>query len=220
MTLADQISKNRGQPSTVRIGTVVTVNPLTVLVQDTVITNIGALNGTKMVVGDTVAVLGQSAVSADGSSWLALGNILPAASVGDLYENGVNALTTSLSNATGVFATLTNITFQWRKLRTNSRVRIDMAGSAYMSAGNSGAEFGAQFVDNAAVLPSVDFVVASHFFNVTFTHLGWTGFLYLPAGTIPAGDYTINGRFRMYVVVGTLQLDGNDRISLTCREVD
>lgn len=79
MSLADQISKDRGQPATVRIGTVVTVSPLTVLVQNTVLTNVGVLDGASLAVGSVVALLGQSAVSADGSSWLALGALVQAA---------------------------------------------------------------------------------------------------------------------------------------------
>lgn len=79
MSFADVIAKDRGQPSTVRIGIVISVSPLTVQVQNTVLTNVGALNGAALAVGSTVALLGQSAVSADGSSWLALGSVSSAA---------------------------------------------------------------------------------------------------------------------------------------------
>lgn len=75
MTLADQISKNRGQPATVRIGTVITTVPLIVDVQGTFVERAGVLNSYFPVIGDVVALLGQSAVSADGSSWLVLGQV-------------------------------------------------------------------------------------------------------------------------------------------------
>ena len=78
MSFADQISKDRGQPATVRVGTVVSLSPLTVDVQDTGITNMGVLDGYVPAVGHVVALLGQSSVSADGSSWLLLGHITEA----------------------------------------------------------------------------------------------------------------------------------------------
>lgn len=81
MSLAGEVSRDRGQPSTVRIGIVVGVSPLQVTVQETIFTNIGVLDGYVPVVGETVALLGQSAISADGSSWLALGKLTSSAAV-------------------------------------------------------------------------------------------------------------------------------------------
>lgn len=75
MSLADQISKDRGQPSTVRIGVVTQVFPLEVTVQATPYRNVGVLGDYSPFLGDVVALLGQSAVSADGSSWLTLGKV-------------------------------------------------------------------------------------------------------------------------------------------------
>lgn len=77
--LIDAIQKDRGQPSTVRIGTVVSVNPVLIAVQGTNFSNVGLVGGQPLAVGATVALLGQSAVSADGSSWLALGGVTAAA---------------------------------------------------------------------------------------------------------------------------------------------
>lgn len=74
MSFADQISKDRGQPATVRIGVVTNVLPLEVTVQATPYRNVGVLNSYLPQFGDVVALLGQSAVSADGSSWLVLGH--------------------------------------------------------------------------------------------------------------------------------------------------
>jgi len=99
MSLADQISKNRGQPATVRIGVVSDVSPLVVTVQQTEVTNVGMLSDFFPVVGDVVALLGQSAVSADGSSWLALGRVVdPSFSQ---WTTGSPALTGSGGNPTG-----------------------------------------------------------------------------------------------------------------------
>lgn len=75
MSFADNINKNRGQPATVRVGVVTAIFPLKVLVQTTEFVDVGVLDGYIPQLGDVVALLGQSAVSADGSSWLALGLI-------------------------------------------------------------------------------------------------------------------------------------------------
>lgn len=75
MSFADQITKDRGQPATVRIGVVTQVSPLEVTVQATPYVNVGILGDYSPFLGDIVALLGQSAVSADGSSWLTLGKV-------------------------------------------------------------------------------------------------------------------------------------------------
>ena len=84
MSFADRISKDRGQPATVRIGIVTQILPLLVDVQGTTMIGVGKLDTYQPMLGDYVALLGQSAVSADGSSWLALGR----ASLGDVATSG------------------------------------------------------------------------------------------------------------------------------------
>lgn len=97
MSFADQISKDRGQPSTVRIGVVASLAPLVVLVQGALFREVGVLSGYVPAVGHTVALLGQSSVSADGSSWLVLGNIVG-------FDSGTLAATAAASgtDSTGV----------------------------------------------------------------------------------------------------------------------
>lgn len=77
MSFQEAIAKDRGQPATVRVGTVVGVNPVVITVQGTEFEDVGFLNGAPLAIGATVAILGQSSISADGSSWLALGGISP-----------------------------------------------------------------------------------------------------------------------------------------------
>lgn len=76
MSLADSIAKDRAQPATVRIGIVTAVAPLLITTQGTPFQRVGVIAGYIPALGDVVAMLGQSAVSADGSSWLALGRIV------------------------------------------------------------------------------------------------------------------------------------------------
>ena len=92
MSFASQISKERGQPATVRIGIVTQVLPLLIDVQGTLMRGVGKLDSYLPMVGDYVALLGQSAVSADGSSWLALGR----ASVSDVATSRLGAIARGL----------------------------------------------------------------------------------------------------------------------------
>lgn len=80
MGLADEVAKDRGQPATVRIGVVLSVAPLIVTAQGTPFREVGVLDGYTPVVGQTVALLGQSSVSSDGSSWLVLGDLVTSSS--------------------------------------------------------------------------------------------------------------------------------------------
>lgn len=80
MSFAAQVAKSRGQPATVRIGTVVSVLPPAVTVQGTTLNDVGFLRGYSPQIGDTVAVLGQSAVTADAASWLVMNAIEPGSS--------------------------------------------------------------------------------------------------------------------------------------------
>lgn len=217
MSFADTISKERGQPATVRIGTVVSVLPLVVSVQGTPFTDVGSVG--ELVVGDVVALIGQSAVSADGSSWLALGNIVNSALTGSPVAAGVQVMATPQTNGTAVYASITGVTFQFRKLRNNTRIFMQMAGSSFSSNVGNAAEFGAQIIDNNTVLPATDNQIASFFYNVAVTHMSWSGFKYLTG--VPAGSYTIQGRFRLYIIAaGNVAFDANDRISLAFTEVE
>ena len=66
------------QPSTTRVGTVTSVDPLTVSVQGTVFVGVGKLASYFMpAVGDVVALVGQSALTSDAASWLVLGRVDP-----------------------------------------------------------------------------------------------------------------------------------------------
>lgn len=107
MGLADEVSKDRGQPATVRIGEVTSLLPFVVSVQGRGFANVGVLNGYIPAVGDVVAVLGQSAVSADGSSWLVLGRIvLSTSTLLSAVTRGSGVQTGTVSTASAVYVTL------------------------------------------------------------------------------------------------------------------
>jgi hypothetical protein len=217
MSFADQIAKDRGQPATVRIGTVLSVSPLVVSVQGAALTNVGSLTP-NLVAGDIVPLLGQSAVSADGSSWLALGPITTAAQVTPNSNTGVQVMASVQANNTAAFANITGVTFTFIKTRANSRIFMQMAGSSFSTAIGTAGEFAVLLTSVTGSPSPIGQVLASFFYNVATTHLSWSGFVHV-AG-IPAGTYTIQGRFRLSVGVGSISFDTNDRISVAFSEVD
>lgn len=75
MTLPTAVVGAVGQPSSVRTGTVVSINPLRVDVQGTLFTDLGLIGGMPKV-GEVVALIGQStSVTSSPSSWLVIGSL-------------------------------------------------------------------------------------------------------------------------------------------------
>lgn len=217
MTFADQIAKDRGQPSTVRIGVVVSVAPLVVSLQATGLVDCGSLTP-NLSAGDVVALLGQSAVSADGSSWLVLGPITSSDQVTTSSSTGIQVMAAAQSNNTGVFANITGVSFTFIKRRENSRVFMHLAGSGFSTVAAAVGEYAALITSSTGVPAATDNVIASFFYNAANTHASWSGFRYLTG--LPAGTYTIQGRFRLSAGASFITFDANDRISLAFTEVD
>jgi hypothetical protein len=99
MTFPGSIQKDRGQPALVRIG-VIGADSL-VYLQDTALDadTVGILGGYTPIEGDTVAVVGQSAIGTAASSWLVLGRI-------ESFTSGLTGLSLVYSNearASGTF---------------------------------------------------------------------------------------------------------------------
>lgn len=78
MTFPNAIQKDRGEPSKVRIGTV--AEDGRIMLQETVLdpASVGIIGSYTPVLGDSVALLGQSAVGTSATSWLVLGRVEPA----------------------------------------------------------------------------------------------------------------------------------------------
>jgi hypothetical protein len=75
-SLSEQIAAAPGQPSSVRIGVVDSVNPPVISVQGVVFSDVGFIQTFTPVAGDVVALLGQSPNSgSDPTSWLCLGAV-------------------------------------------------------------------------------------------------------------------------------------------------
>lgn len=91
--LNTQISRIAGQPSSVRIGTVTSVSPMAISVQGAVFTDVGFLGDYTPLVGDVVALLGQSSqAGSDPASWLCLGRVSSVPST-QLFQAGQEIFT-------------------------------------------------------------------------------------------------------------------------------
>lgn len=216
--IAQAVQDSGGQPSTVRIGTVVSTTPLQIDLGGRILglEAVGVLTPYTPSAGDVIALLGQSVegAQATGSSWLCLGAIVASTS-GLLSQNGVQVFAAAQSAGAG-YVDLTGVTFTFTKRRPGSRILAHMAGSCYANTVGGGAEFSARLT--SATYTSINHNLASQFFNVANTHLSCVGFRHLSG--IPAGTYTVQGAFHLYVGGGNVITDGNDRISLMLTEVD
>lgn len=222
--IAQAVQDSGGQPSTVRIGTVVSTNPVQINLGGTILglEALGFLTPYTPSVGDVVALLGQSVEGsqATGSSWLALGAIVSSAS-GLLGENGTNP-TGPIGGIGTVSATFVNmnpeVTFQFTKRLTGTRIAATMLGSSFSTAVNTNSQYAARVVDNATGVDYGDFTQAQFAFNDANKHLSWGNLRYMAAGALPAGSYTVTGRFRRISGAGTVTINEDDRISLAFRE--
>jgi hypothetical protein len=102
--LAEAVHNAVGQPSSVRIGIIESIEPPVVTAQGIPFDDVGFLDGYVPVVGDSVALLGQcSEAGSDPASWLALGKVVPSADVvtPDMAQAGtINMTVTAATSAT------------------------------------------------------------------------------------------------------------------------
>lgn len=129
MSLARQITRVAGQPASIRVGTVMSVSPLEVQVQDTVYSSesLGVLGSYFPVMGDTVAVIGQSNdESSDPASWLVMGK--PSQ---DTYAIQAGEVTVSFGPATSFTQLITFV----RPFQGHPAVTVNIASGAGATAG-------------------------------------------------------------------------------------
>lgn len=146
------------------------------------------------------------------------GNYVIGSNVGSstiLGENGINTPGPAggLGTTSATFVNMgAALTFSFTKRFTNTRVFAELDGAGYSTGAGSKAQYG------CAIGSIGDFALADFFFNEATTHRSWSGFNYLAAGSVPAGTYTIVGRFRRLSGAGTITIDDNDRFSFGLRE--
>lgn len=77
--LAEAVQQAVGQPASIRVGIVESLDPLTVSVQGVILNDVGVLSSYAPQIGDSVVVIGQSSeAGSDPASWVALGSATPA----------------------------------------------------------------------------------------------------------------------------------------------
>jgi len=128
-------------------------------------------------------------------------------------EEGISNAGAADSTTSATYVNLAGTSsFTFRKLFADSRVRIDMAASYFVSAGSTGARFGAR-------INGTDFDVMQLFQNVAASHVFATGSA-LISGLPADNNYTVQGRWRRFTGAGTCQRDANDWLTIMAREVD
>ena len=213
MSFASQVSKDRGQPANVRIGVVAAENPVIVNVQGALFTDVGVMSGYIPALGDTVALLGQSAISADGSSWLLLGRVASGDAATVVNEVGIHVTGPSPAQTQGgSFANMTGVSLTFTKRSSITRLYFHMLGSGFAQAVNNGGLWGVS-LDGGATTQ----VAAKQFYNVANSHGALAGSNYISG--LAAGTYTVLGRFGRYIGGSNIAWDDNDDMSLTVREV-
>lgn len=218
--LADAVVETAGQPLTSRVGTIEAVTPTIRVNMGGTILNpavVGCASSYLPRVGDTVALVGQAIEGAEssGSTWMIVGACVNSGS-GAFSHNGIQVMASVQSNNTGVFANIAGLLFPYTKRRAPSLIHARIAGSAFSTVAAAGGEFTARILD-AAGAAVAEQVIGSHFWNPAVTHLGWSGMADIP--NVPAGTYTVQGRFRLYVGASAISFDTNDRLSLFFDEV-
>lgn len=219
LDLADAVVDAAGQPLTSRVGTIRGVNPIEVDIGGTILNPavVGCVSSYLPRTGDTVAVVGQAVEGADtsGSTWLIVGAAVNSGS-GQFSHNGISLAIPNQFNATGAFIDLVGMTFPFTKRRAGSLIHARMAMSAYSTVAGAGGEFSARIINSSGVAIS-ETVLAAFFWNAALQHHGFAGFNDIP--NIPAGSYTIQARYRIYVGATQLTMNNDDRGSLFFDEV-
>ena len=135
-SLGEAVQRAVGEPASVRVGTMLTVDPPTVDMNGAVVggDNLGVLAGTMMPpVGDAVVLLGQSSeAGSDPASWVALGGVTPAALYATTRRNIQPAVFSTASTSYVDLATTCGTAFKgpasgnamilWRSYLENSTV--------------------------------------------------------------------------------------------------
>lgn len=218
MDLAGAVVTSAGQPAITRVARITAVDPIKVELDEVPLdpAAVGCVSSYVPRAGDTVALVGQ-AVDGSGtsaSSWLIVGASVNSGS-GAFSHNGIQIMASVQSENLGVFTDITGLTFPFTKRRNGSLIHARLAGSSFASAIGGGGEYTARILADGVQV--AEEVLASFFYNLANNHGSWMGFDDIP--NIPAGSYTIQGRFRRYTGGGAIQFDNNDRLSLYFDEV-
>lgn len=166
---------------------------------------IGYIDSYDPVVGDVVAIVLQR------STWLCIGRLADALNPLPPSTNGIRILAPSQSTSSASFVDIPGLEFPFTKRRPESRLLIEFIGSTYASTAGG-------VVEIAAQINGVDEVVTRFYFNIILQHLTQGGFQFVSG--VPAGTYTVQGRYRKAAGGGTISMNEDDSLSMTVTELD
>lgn len=135
------------------------------------------------------------------------GTISASGDLGCLVQNTVSG---SLATASPNFVDMNVATPTFTKLADSTRLVVTIHTSGYMTGFSAMADTG--FLINGG-----DYVVGSLVYNVLLSHQPITGVVEVPAGAVPAGEYTVRARVRV-TAPGTFNMDSGDRVSFEVTE--
>lgn len=209
MTFPGAIQKDRGEPAKVRIGTLVDGS---VVLQGTVLQDVGFLDTSGFAEGDSVAIIGQSAVGTSGASWLVLGRSASAADPPVNASIGVVTATSDTQTVTGgAFTDILSggvpIALDFTKSRNSSDLVIHFYASCFVITAPATVQFGIN-------IDGTDFNTTFFFFNIAVQHLAMSSVHKLTG--VPAGDLTLTARWLRGL--NNVSANTDDRVSFSVQE--
>lgn len=214
MSMPGAVQKDRGQPALIRVGTIETVDPVSVRIQETVIPadRVGVLGSYFPVVGDFVAVAGQSAVGSSASSWLILGRDAGTTDPPINDTIGVRTAVADTQTVTGgAFTDILSggvpVSLDYRKARSDTDLVVHFYATSFVSVAVATVQFGVG-------INGTDFNTTFFFFNTANQHDAMSS-VHLITG-VSAGDLTITARWLR--AINNVSMDANDRVSFSVQE--
>lgn len=208
MSLPQSIINAMPSDNELVIGTVQTVNPLTVAVRGGAVVMPGVVGSYIAAVGDTVQLIRQNA------TWLIIG----AVASGDDATNTINGFNNNTAAATTTNPAYTNVNpvrFTFTKRFPGSRVRVDLDVSCFTSAVTTKPRFGVDFINVPLGSPRRDLtemlINTANEHTTLGCHTTFSGFL--------AGEYTVQLIWLRVSGAGTLTINSDDWVSLLVSEV-
>jgi hypothetical protein len=128
-----------------------------------------------------------------------------------LNENGVGAAAAADATSSAAYANLSGTSsFAFVKQDAASRLKVTIHAGAFVSAAGTKPMYGVQ-------IGGTDYDVVSQTINVTNTHVNISGFSYLTG--VPAGSYTVQGRWRRAAGTGSITRNNEDWLSISVKEL-
>ena len=128
-------------------------------------------------------------------------------------SEGVNGDSAADTTTAAAYADMAGppASFTFHKHYDDSRIKVTMQVGCYSDQANTDVRFGVR-------INGVDYDVCKFYFNTANQHHMTAGTVYVPGG-IPAGSYTVQGRWYRLGGAGTLTRDANDTVSICADEV-